>query len=499
MKNSLSKNYMYNLIYQVLIVIIPIILIPYLSRVLEPTGVGIYSFSFSITTYFSYFALLGVQLYGTKTISVARKDPYTLKKAFWEIFVLKLITSAVSMVLFYGLYYFFPYPEIFIIQGLLLFANLIDITWYYTGNENFKSIVIRNSIIKLLTLISVFLFVKVSTDVWIYALILVGAEILGQLVLWLDIPKSQISKDLKNLKGDFKPLSHLKGTLILFLPQAIILLYTSLNVTMIGLLSTEAEVGFFDMSARIVNTILVIATALGVVMIPRISQLSDANDQIEIKKALNKSVLVTTYLAYPMMIGLFVLASIFVPWFFGNLFTAAILVLGIYAFKIGLVTISNVIGLQYMIPTGHNKHFIISVSIGAVITLILNFILIPAYGAMGAVISSLIAEVLVTTYQVISTSKNVPFSNYILQTWKSLVASLLMGLTIYGLSVSLYPTMLDVFKGMLNSELVVAIGLAILGVIGMIVFVLFNFILQSNIQKEILSKVFAKFKKRIAS
>ncbi len=495
MKNSLSKNYVYNLIYQVLVVIIPIILIPYLSRVLEPDGVGLYAFSFSITTYFSYFALLGVHLYGTKTISVARKDPNTLKKAFWEIFVLKLVTSGVALILFYALYLFFPYPEIFLIQGLLLFANLIDITWYYTGNENFKSIVIRNSIIKLLTLISVFLFVKSSTDVWIYALILVGAEIIGQLVLWLDMPRSQVTKDLHSLKDNFKPFNHLKGMLILFLPQAIILLYTSLNVTMIGLLSTEAEVGYFDMSARIINTILVIATALGVVMIPRISQLNDENDQTAIKQALNKSLLVTTYLAYPMMIGLFVLASIFVPWFFGNLFTAAILVLGIYAFKIGLVTISNVIGLQYMIPTGNNKHFIISVSIGAVITLILNFVLIPSYGAMGAVISSLIAEALVTIYQVLSTRKKVAFLNYIGQTWKTFVSSLLMGLTVYFLSISLYPVITEAFET-LNSDLVVAMGLAVLGIIGVIVFVVFNFVLQSNIQKEILQKIFSIFKKK---
>ncbi len=488
---SLSKNYIYNLIYQVLAVIIPIILIPYLSRVLEPTGVGIYSFSFSVTTYFSYFALLGVHLYGTKIIALHKDDQKLLKKTFWEIYTLKVFTSLISIIIFVSILWFLPNPTILLILGLFLVANLVDITWYHTGSENFKGIVIRNSIIKILTLIAVFLFVKTPNDVWIYACILGGAELVGQLLLWFEILFSDLRKDLKSLKQDFKPLIHLKEMSLLFLPQAIILLYTSLNVTMIGILSNDVEVGYFDVSSRIINTVLIIATALGTVMIPRITRLYKEQKLTEVKDLLSKSLKITTYLAYPMMIGLMSLSSIFVPWFFGNLFIDATIILGLYALKIGLVTISNVIGIQYMIPTGKNKAFITSVSIGAVITLVLNLILIPIYGALGAVIGSLVAEVFVSMYQIIVSKSEINFFKYIKDTYKAFFSSILMGLVVYLLVMYLHPLILNNFSS-INPELLIGISLIVMAGIGVLLYLFINMILKSQIQNEIISKVLHK-------
>lgn len=491
-KPSLSKNYIYNLIYQILAVIIPLVLIPYLSRVLEPTGVGIYSFSFSITTYFSYFALLGVHLYGTKMIALHKDDQSLLKKTFWEIFILKVFTSSISIALFMMILWFLPNQMILLILGLFLLANLFDVTWYHTGNENFKGIVIRNSVIKILTLVAVFLFVKSINDVWIYATILGGAELIGQLLLWYEVLRSDLVSNLGDIKKDLKPVIHLKEMLLLFLPQAIILLYTSLNVTMIGIISNDVEVGYFDVVSKIVNTILIIATALGTVMIPRITRLYKAQKFDEVNILLKKSLSITTYLAYPMMIGLMVLSSIFVPWFFGALFIDATLILILYAIKIGLVTFSNVIGIQYMIPSGKNQAFIISVSIGAVITLILNLILIPFYGALGAVIGSLVAEVFVSMYQIIKTRKQVPFTSYILNTIKSLISSIFMGISIYLFTVYLHPLIISMFEGYLKLEILIGVTLILYAGVGFIIYALINLILKNMIQKEIIGKVFSK-------
>src|SRR5690606_28815754 len=342
-KASVSKNYIYNLIYQVLAVIIPIILKPYLSRVLEPDGMGRFSFTNTFMTYFSYFALLGVQLYGTKVISLAQDDPYKLKKTFWEILGLKTITSVIAITL----YFTFMPPligyELIYFHGIWLFVNLIDITWYFTGSERFKSIVIRNSIIKILTVVSIFVFVRTKEDIYIYATILAVAELFGQLILWFSLRKETVVKDVKSLKGDFHPSIHIKGTLTLFLPQAIILLYTSLNTTMIGFMAGQEQVGYFDSGAMIVNTMLLVATSLAMVMVPRISKLNEEGDKKKITDLLNKSIHVTTYLAYPMMFGLIVLSHIFVPWFFGMDYLPVVDILALYSIKISLVVISNVI------------------------------------------------------------------------------------------------------------------------------------------------------------
>ncbi|MBN3489999.1 flippase [Acholeplasma equirhinis] len=492
-KASLSKNYLYNLIYQVLAVIIPIILIPYLSRVLEPSGNGQYAFTYSITTYFSYFALLGVQLYGTKMISINQDDPYRLKKTFWEILALKGMTSAIAIVLFYGVLQFILPNPLFLIQGIWLFANLIDVTWYYTGSERFKSIVIRNSLIKLLSLAAILIFVKTINDVWIYAIILGGAELTGQLILWFSMRKEAVLKNIGEIKKDFNPYQHLKGTLVLFLPQVIILLYTSLNVTMIGAMTNDVQTGYYDQTSKIINTLCVIATSLATVMIPRISKLNEDGQSIEIENMLNKSIGITTYLAYPMMVGLFLVAPIFVPLFLGDLYIDAIPVLKLYAIKIGLVVFSNIIGVQYMIPTNKNKAFILSVSAGAVITLGLNLFLIPLYGALGAVIVSLIAELLVVAYQIWLVRKDMPFIKFIARTYKGLIASVVMAIyIIFAGNVVYLGTGMIVESFIQNQTIVTGLALAMLIGTSMIVYFVTNLILRTEIQTEILRKIFKR-------
>jgi len=509
--SSLSKNYIYNLIYQVLVVIIPIILIPYLSRVLEPSGTGLYAFNYTIVTYLSYFALLGVQLYGTKAIATKKDDEKHLRKTFFEILTLKVITSLISISLLFLIVLLIEVirsmggatfslspllsPQILLIQGLFLLANLLDITFLYTGLENFKGIVIRNSIIKIMTLGLIFVFVKEKSDLWIYALIINGGEVISQSILWMDRKRIPLFKDLNEVKMDFKPTRHLKDMVILFVPQVIILLYTSLNVTMIGLLSTDIEVGFFDMSSRIINTVLVIATALGTVMLPRISKYHHEGKHEEIKLILDKSLKTTTYLAYPLMVGLLVLSTIFVPWFFGPLYVDATNVLKFYAIKIGLVTLSNVIGIQYMISTNKYKPFIISVSIGAVITLLLNIFLIPVYGALGAVIASLIAEAFVTLYQIISTRKEIPFARYILETSKAFIAAILMGVIIYLMDLGFYQDLVQLLSPRLSVDFYTLIILGVYGVLGVITYYIFNLMFKTNVQMDIMNRFIKIFKK----
>src|SRR5690606_33376863 len=231
-------------------------------------------------------------------ISINQDDPYRLKKTFWEILALKGMTSAIAIVLFYGVLQFILPNPLFLIQGIWLFANLIDVTWYYTGSERFKSIVIRNSLIKLLSLAAILIFVKTINDVWIYAIIIGGAELTGQLILWFSMRKEAVLKNIGEIKKDFNPYQHLKGTLVLFLPQVIILLYTSLNVTMIGAMTNDIQTGYYDQTSKIINTLCVIATSLATVMIPRISKLNEDGQSNRKSTRLNSSHVKISYAVF---------------------------------------------------------------------------------------------------------------------------------------------------------------------------------------------------------
>src|SRR5690606_8205173 len=152
------------------------------------------------------------------------------------------------------------------IQGMFILSNLLDISWFFTGTENFKPIVVRNSLVKISTFILVLIFIRNINDLWLYAVIMVGSEFFGQCLMWIDFRKYGMFKNLKELNGSFNLVNHFKGTLLLFLPQVIVVLYTTLNTTMIGAIRGVEEVGFYDMASKIINTLITIMTALSVVM-----------------------------------------------------------------------------------------------------------------------------------------------------------------------------------------------------------------------------------------
>mgnify|MGYP000445933840 FL=1 len=164
-KKSITKNYIYNVAYQILITILPLITTPYVSRVLNAEAIGIYSYTISITTYFILFGSLGVALYGQREIAYYQTDKMKRSKIFWEINILRFVTMTIAMVIYYFIYVrqgeYKIYYEILLIE---LLANCLDISWFFRGIEEFKKTVIRNSIVKLIFAVCIFIFVKSPND-----------------------------------------------------------------------------------------------------------------------------------------------------------------------------------------------------------------------------------------------------------------------------------------------------------------------------------------------
>ncbi len=445
--NSVVKNYSINLIYQIILLIFPIILIPYSSRILGPAAIGEYAYVYTYSLYFIMIAQLGISLFGAKQISINRDDKVAMSHTFWQLFYAKIITTALAVALYLAfiLIYVKQSHLLYYFQIILLISTALDISWFYVGNENFKPLLLRNLLIKSLSLIFVIIFVKKPEDVYIYALILFLSEFIGQALMWFKIRFSI----LVPRKTDFSLpdlFINLRGMFILFIPQFIIQVYTILNNTMLGLFSTSEQVAYYDNATKIINISLTIITSLGIVMLPRIAALNKGKDDAEIRRYIDGSVKMMSFLGIPVMISLMAIGDIFIRLYLGQLYLFVGVLLAFYPLKIFLVIYSNIMGMQYLVPLGKNKAFIMSVLIGAVTSIVLNLFLIEKYGAFGVVISVLIAELLVTITQFIITNKFLHIHQSLFATFKMLISGVTMYIIMLLTKMYLCPQIFILFK-----------------------------------------------------
>jgi O-antigen/teichoic acid export membrane protein len=392
-EKSIKKNYIYNLIYQIVLLVAPFITTPYISRILQPEGVGLYSYASSIVSYFTLVAVLGTGTFGQRAISYVQKDVEARSRAFWEVFLLRLITSVITLAAYGAFITFFAGENklIYIILALNIINIVFDISWLFQGVEEFGKIAVRNVIIKILNIVAIYLFVKEIDDLYKYVLIMVGFTVLGSLSLWVSLPKY-----LCKVKG-IKPFREFKTIIEMFIPTIAIQVYTILDKSMIGWFSDGyAENGYYEQAEKIAKMTLTVVTSLGTVMIPRISRVFKEGDMEQVKYYLYKSYRFVWMLAIPIMFGLISISNIFIPIFLGDGYEKCILLLDIFSLLVVFIGLSNVTGMQYLVPVGKQNILTITVTVGAVINFLLNIILIKFYSSLGACIASVIAEFCVT-------------------------------------------------------------------------------------------------------
>lgn len=424
-KKSVKKNYLYNLIYQVIAIVLPVITTPYVSRVLGANNIGIYGFTLSISAYFILFGSLGIALYGQREIAYFQNNKKEYSKKFYEIFLLRCITMTISIIAFY---IFFvkgnnDYNVFYKVLFLELFATVVDINWFFQGLEEFSKTVSRNLIVKLVSFVSIFIFVKTKDDLYTYFLIYVLSILLGNLSLWLYLPKYLKRVSFKKLRL----LKHLKPTILLFIPQVAIQIYTVLDRTMIGIIIPDkSDVGFYTQGEKIIKLLLTIITAMGTVMLPRIASRFAEGNHASIKKYIYKSFNLVFLLSFPLTLGIISVAKSFVPIFFGSGYDKVVPIMMILSPILVFIGMSNVIGIQYLLPTKRQKQYTISVVCGAVTNFSLNLILIKYYGAIGAAIGTLVAELIVTTVQILYVKNDMDIKKILKSTWQYLIASIVM-------------------------------------------------------------------------
>ena len=384
------KNYAYNLSYQLLVIILPIITTPYVTRVFSSEDLGTYGYFNSIVTYFILLATLGVANYGTKEISGHLQE---IRKNFWGIYTLQLGATFVSILLYALFCLMLPSMQnpVAYILGLSLVSKGIDISWLFQGLEDFRKITVRNITVKLGGVISIFLFVKSAKDLYLYVFLLTIFELLGQLSMWLPA-REFIGKPHMDVTFAKK---HLKPVILLFLPQIAISLYVTLDRTMLGALASKMDVGIYDQALKLVNILLTLVTSLGSVMLPRVASLLASGDQKAVNKMHQMSFLIYNLVIFPIIAGMLIVNDDFVQFFLGKDFQDARYAIAIMIFRMFFIGWTNIMGIQILIPHNKNKEFMISTTVPAIVSVGLNLIFLPKLGFIGAAIVSVLTEALV--------------------------------------------------------------------------------------------------------
>lgn len=454
-KKSISKNYLYQLSYQILALIIPLITTPYISRVLGAEGIGIYSFTYSIATYFILFGSLGIAMYGQREIAYVQDKKEERSRIFWEIVILRLVLMTISATVFYFAYCtgeeYQLYYKILLIE---LFSNAIDISWFFQGLEEFKKTVTRNFIIKAAFTICIFIFVKSPADLTKYFFVAIGGNLLGNLSLWIYVPKYVQKVKIKSLKV----FRHLKHTFFLFIPQIATQVYTILDKTMIGyIVADKSEVGYYEQAQKVINMLLTLVTSLGTVMVPRMANTFASGDKEQMKRYLQNSFKFTYTIAFPVMLGVIAVSANFVPIFFGEGYESVVPLINILAITILFIGMSNVTGTQLLLPTKRQKEFTISVTIGAIVNFVLNWIFIYHYRAIGGAITTVISEILVAGIQLWFLRKEWDLKEILKLARNNVIAGVLMFIVAYGIGMVISNPVLGIVLQM-------AAGVAVYGI-----------------------------------
>ena len=387
------KNYLYNLSYQILTIILPIITVPYVTRIFTSEDLGSYGFYYSIVSYFSLFAMLGIGIYGTKQIAAARD----VSSTFWNIYAIQLIASLLALFVYVITLVSIPKMSgmVPIILGIVLLTKMIDISWLFTGKEDFKKITLRNTMVKVAGVISIFTFIKSSEDLYLYIFLIVIFDFLGQFVMW--IPAKKFIKrpffDTKIIKKNLHPI------VLLFLPQVAISLYVVLDRTLLGLLGSYSDVGIYEQGQKLTSILLTVVSSLGAVMLPRIANLLSERKEKEAQNMVRFSFILYNLIIFPMIFGLIAINEVFVRLFLGQNFQDVKYVLYIIVFNIMFIGWTNILGYQVLVVRNKNKEFMLSTTIPAIVSVAVNITVIPFFGYIGASITSVVVEFLVFAIQ----------------------------------------------------------------------------------------------------
>lgn len=443
MAQSVKVNYILNLINTGTQMLFPLITFPYVCRVIEADGIGQINFFQSIISYISLFTCLGIPMYAIREIARDRSDVVQMNRTAMEILLLHSMLTLVGYAIVAILCLTVPQIQVniplFLILSLTIFFTAIGCEWFYQGIEDFKYITIRGLIIKTVSVVLLFIFVKSKTDLLYYGCYTVFGVLGGNIFNFFRLRKYIHRENI--IFSELHIKRHIKPVLKVFSFSVVTSIYLQLNTVLLGFLKNALAVGYFAAATKVMQMLLMMSSCLGSVMMPRASHLIAENKESEFNRLIQKSYNFTLAIALPMTIGLIFCAPSLITALCGVKFEHSILPSQIIAPIILMVAISNVFGIQVLFPKGKINIVTLCCGIGAVADLILNLCLIPFFSYIGTSIAYLGAEVATTVSMYFIGRKYIPIIYFKKSHLTYALGCIVMAFVLYGISLLQLPTL----------------------------------------------------------
>lgn len=429
MDKRVISNFLYSTAYQLLIIALPIITTPFLARVLGVEGLGTNSYIQTISSFFVIFGVLGINLYGSKVIASVRDNKKDLSATFYTVYIVQIASHILILILYFYSFVILNsgYSFLFLIQTIFILGSAFDISWFMKGVEDFKRLTIRNFIIKIISVVLIFMLIRSPSDLWIYILINAASTLFGNGVMWRYLFEYVEFKHFSIMNFQ----EHLKNIFLLFLPVFFYQIYTTGDRIFLEKMSGITELGYYDQATKLFKIGLTLVTSLNLVMLPRISNMYTKNSQKDIQDTIHQLISATLFIGCvitPLLAGS---VSNLVPWFFGQEYLNIIPLIMILSLIVIINPIGSILTLQLGLASNNNRDFIIPYVVGAIISLSLNFLLIPKFGALGASITFVLTELIVLIIRMFFAASKVRLRKVFYQSYKYVLASIVTFLCVF--------------------------------------------------------------------
>ena len=461
MAKSIKANYLYNAAYQLLALLTPFVTTPYLSRVLKADGIGKISYTYSIAHYFILFSSLGIYAYGQREISYVQDDRAERSRIFWNLEALAVINVSLCLTIYLVLTYIYAKNNyvLYIMQGINITYAAFEVGWLFSGMEEFKIIALRNTVVRIINVVLVFMFVKSQEDLNIYVLINAIFLTLGNIVIFFSLPKYIDAPDFKKIR----PFQGIKTIMALFLPNIAVEVYTVLDKTMLGIFtSTAFENGYYASAMKISKIPMTLILAMSSVLVPRMGFFFVKNDMNAVHEYMYMSYRYVWFLGIPVCLGLIGISDNFVPWFFGNGYMKVAELLKITSFLVIATGIHNATGAQYLVPAKQQTVYTLTITLGAVVNFCMNLVFIPFLGSYGAAFASVIAESVIALSQLYVLRKELSILKIAASSRNYLIAGIIMLSALVFMGKKLAPSPVNTFIMILSGALIYFAVLVIL-------------------------------------
>ena len=403
--NSLAKNSVYSLIYNLVNVLFPLIGLIYVSRILMPLGIGKFEFANTFVSYFVSFACLGLPTYAVSTISRTRSDTVNLNTAFSELLLINFLGTSIALIVYciciFNLEFIKNDLCLYFSLGVQIVLCYINIEWLFQGEENYRYITRRNVLIKFVSLLCIIIFIKSSDDYIVYAIIMsctMGANCFCNVFY----AKKYVRFSWHNLclRRHIKPFAYISISLLFST------LYSKVDVTMLGMMSSENAVGIYSTGHKLINGIIIACAAVTSVYLPRMSYLYHENNK-EFDRILNIGFRIITFITIPVCFGIILLSEDLILLLYGDAFTKASFVLAIFAVLVPIKGICDLLCYQTVICIGKEKLLVPAAGIALIVNVALNCYLIPSFAEIGATTASVFTEITVNCVMLIFVCRNI--------------------------------------------------------------------------------------------